>query len=114
MDVDFPLFCPCAQYILVLDHCLPDQPILVRLCLHHLTVLVGCYTGLALVFMQQTDVSGLYVGARSLPFPVGEEIWENVDLPFLPSGAEDILDILLETQLNNGQRRFLDDWRWRQ
>ena len=42
--------------------------------------------------MQQTDVSSLDVGVRSLPFIVGEETWENIDLPLLPPGAGDPME----------------------
>ena len=60
------------------------------------------------ILMQQTHISGLDVWVRSLPGLVGEESWENVDLPFLPPNVKDILDVLPETQWNIGHRRFLD------
>ena len=48
----------------------------------------------AQVLMQQTDFSGFDVRTRCLPFLIGEESRENIDLPLLPPSGEDVLDIL--------------------
>ena len=60
------------------------------------------------ILMQETHISGLDVWVRSLSGLVGEESWEDVDLPFLTPSIVDILHVLPETQWNIGHRRFLD------
>ena len=67
---------------------------------------------IAQVLGQQTDVPGFDVWMRCLPFPVREETGESIDLPLLPGGCEDILDVLPETQWNIRCRRCLNDRRW--
>ena len=107
VDNNVPMFGLYAGNIVVLDDYLVHQTIQVWLCLNNLAVLVGSHRMHAELFMQETDLSSLYVRMRELPLFVGEEFWEHIDLPLLPPSGIDVLNILPEPQWNICSRRPL-------